>query len=165
MAVDHRSAGRNLTRRRLLGSGVAGAALALAACGRAGQSASKQQASNSVGKPRVGGKLSGTVTSDPSGWDLTYSKTPPLDHGCALAYEGLLGAKHGPNVNYEDLVIQPELATKWETPDAQTYTFHLRQGVKFANLPPVNGRELTSADIKWSCEYNSRTGELAGKKL
>jgi peptide/nickel transport system substrate-binding protein len=43
---------------------------------------------------------------------------------------------------------QPDLATNWDiSPDGKTYTFHLRQGVKFHN-----GRELTSADVKYTYE-------------
>jgi peptide/nickel transport system substrate-binding protein len=43
---------------------------------------------------------------------------------------------------------QPDLAEKWDiSPDGKTYTFHLRQGVKFHN-----GRELTSADVKYTYE-------------
>jgi peptide/nickel transport system substrate-binding protein len=36
--------------------------------------------------------------------------------------------------------------------DGLTYTFHLRQGVKFQNRPPVNGRELVADDVKYSLE-------------
>ncbi len=39
------------------------------------------------------------------------------------------------------------LAEKWEQPDSQTFIIHLRQGVRFANVPPVSGRELTSTDV------------------
>src|SRR5581483_9525839 len=52
----------------------------------------------------------------------------------------------------------------WETPDAQTFTFHLRPDVKWANTAPVNGRPLTSADVKWTYEYASRTGAFKGNK-
>jgi len=38
-----------------------------------------------------------------------------------------------------------DLAEKWETPDAATYVFHLRSGVKFHD-----GRALTSADVKYT---------------
>ena len=34
-----------------------------------------------------------------------------------------------------------------EQPDDMTYIFHLRQGVKFQNVPPVNGREFTADDV------------------
>jgi peptide/nickel transport system substrate-binding protein len=40
---------------------------------------------------------------------------------------------------------QADLAEKWETPDALTYVFHLRSGVKFHD-----GRALTSADVKYT---------------
>jgi peptide/nickel transport system substrate-binding protein len=43
---------------------------------------------------------------------------------------------------------QPDLAEKWDiSADGKTYTFHLRQGVKFHN-----GRDLTSADVKYTYE-------------
>jgi len=45
--------------------------------------------------------------------------------------------------------IVPDLATSWDvSPDAKSFTFHLRQGVKFQN----SGNPMTSADVKWSWE-------------
>ena len=45
--------------------------------------------------------------------------------------------------------IVPDLAQSWDvSPDAKTFTFHLRQGVKFQN----SGNPMTSADVKWSIE-------------
>ena len=37
----------------------------------------------------------------------------------------------------------------WEFTDPNTYTVHLRQGIHYQNLPPVNGREFTSADVAY----------------
>jgi peptide/nickel transport system substrate-binding protein len=106
------------------------------------------------------------VAVDPFDWDVSRTgKTTPNSYGTALAYNGLLGYKSGPAVKYSDVTLQPELAERYESPDALQYTFHLRKGVKFANLAPVNGRELTSADVKWSYEYWSRSGQFADKKL
>jgi peptide/nickel transport system substrate-binding protein len=48
--------------------------------------------------------------------------------------------------------IVPDLAENWEQKDELTYTFRLRQGVRFHDVAPVNGRELTSADVKYSIE-------------
>ncbi|MSQ14369.1 MAG: ABC transporter substrate-binding protein [Dehalococcoidia bacterium] len=46
--------------------------------------------------------------------------------------------------------IIPELAESWtQSPDGLTYTFKLQKGVKFQNLPPVNGREFTSDDVEY----------------
>jgi ABC-type transport system substrate-binding protein len=45
----------------------------------------------------------------------------------------------------EHLNVQPQLAERWEIPDAKTYVFHLRHGVSFHD-----GRPLTSRDVKWT---------------
>jgi len=45
----------------------------------------------------------------------------------------------------ERMNIVPDLAESWDTPDSQTYVFHLRHGVKFHN-----GQALTSADVKFT---------------
>lgn len=41
-----------------------------------------------------------------------------------------------------DMLIQPDLAESWETPDPNTWVFNLRKGVKFHN-----GEEMTSEDV------------------
>ncbi len=47
--------------------------------------------------------------------------------------------------------IVPELADSWQVSnDGLTYTFKLKQGIKFQNVAPVNGREFTSEDAKFS---------------
>ena len=38
----------------------------------------------------------------------------------------------------------------WEMPDDKTYVFHIRQGVRWHNKAPMNGRLLTAQDV----EYN-----------
>ncbi|MFT4111470.1 ABC transporter substrate-binding protein [Silvibacterium sp.] len=43
--------------------------------------------------------------------------------------------------------LDPALALRWETPDPQTYIFHLRSGVHFQD-----GRPLTSRDVKWTLD-------------
>ena len=142
----------------------AGAAL-LAACGRKpnSQSAGGQA---QTGKPRTGGQLAISILTDPFDWDMSrVGKSIPNSDGMSWAYNSLLGFKSGPGIKFGDLVIRPELAQRWESPDGQSYTFHLQPGVKFANLPPVNGRALTSDDVKWTYEYWSRTGQFANSKL
>ncbi len=49
-------------------------------------------------------------------------------------------------------VIRKTLATSWEMVNPSTWIFRLRQGVKFHNRPPVNGREMTAEDVKYSYE-------------
>lgn len=46
-----------------------------------------------------------------------------------------------------------DLAESWEILDLQTMIFHLRQGVYWQNVPPVNGREFTADDVVFTAEY------------
>jgi peptide/nickel transport system substrate-binding protein len=56
---------------------------------------------------------------------------------------------------------KPGLATKWEmTPDAKTWTFHLRQGVQFNE----GWGELTSADVKYTWDRVRGTGSISSLK-
>jgi peptide/nickel transport system substrate-binding protein len=54
--------------------------------------------------------------------------------------------------NHDGTKILPDLAESWGQTDELTYVFRLRQGVRFHDVPPVNGRELTSDDVKYSIE-------------
>ncbi|MBI4308517.1 MAG: ABC transporter substrate-binding protein [Chloroflexi bacterium] len=44
----------------------------------------------------------------------------------------------------------PDLATSWKFDDPKTLVFTIREGVKFHNLPPANGREMTAEDVAFS---------------
>ena len=60
-----------------------------------------------------------------------------------------------------ELNVVPDIAESWEpSPDGKTYTFHLRQGVKFHN-----GREVKAADFKYSweraCDPDTGSGTAA----
>jgi peptide/nickel transport system substrate-binding protein len=52
-----------------------------------------------------------------------------------------------------------EAAEGLEQPDEVTLTFKLRQGMKYHNFPPVNGREVVAEDVKLMQEY---AGSLEG---
>ena len=156
---------RRLNRRRMLGASGVGTAMLLAACkgGKTGGSSSTSPSAQAT-KPKPGGVLNRSQKNDPYSFDPSTNfndDAPYLEQ----IYDSLVAFKLAPNVQYSDLILEPLLADKWETPDGQTYTFHLHPGVKYADLPPVNGRDFTSADVKFSLEYLTRTGSLAGKKL
>ena len=158
---------QRLSRRRLLSVAAAGTtgATVLAACGgrKAGKTANSA-ATSQTGKPRPGGELNTSTATEPFNWDPAH-KLVPSAQAFGLVYNSLLAFKSGSDVKYYDQTLIPSLAEHWETPDAQTYTFHLQQGVKFANLPPVNGRAFTSADVKFTFEYLTRTGNFKDKRL
>jgi ABC-type transport system substrate-binding protein len=150
---------RRIGRRALLAT--SGSVALLAACRQqGGTSSSPSGASN---KPVTGGRLNVSMPADPFDFDPT-GKPSENQNAIKPVYDSLLAYKTGPGVNPADIVLQPGIAETWESPDGQTYIFHLRQGVQFANLPPVNGRPLTVQDARWSIQYHSRTGEFAQNK-
>lgn len=92
----------------------------------------------------------GAQTPEPTG-DLIWGLSSPVPNiipfgGIALAqwlgkellYDSLLAWD-------ADLNVIPALAESWDTPDDTTYTFKLREGVKFHD-----GRDMTSADVVYS---------------
>jgi peptide/nickel transport system substrate-binding protein len=162
--------GQRLSRRSVMRvAAVAAGSLAVTAvgCRSRGRPAESGRSGASAGTPKSGGILKVPVRADPFDWDMSYAgKSDPNGYGVVMATESLLAFKSGPDVAYADLTVQPKLAEKWEvSPDGSKIVFHLRRGVKFASVAPVNERELTAADVKFSYEYASRTGEFAGKKL
>src|SRR6058998_3462017 len=72
----------------------------------------------------------------------------------SLVYSQLVRFPYGPEQQHStDFSIVPDLAERWTaSKDGTVYTFHLRKGVKFHNKPPVNGREVTADDVKYSLE-------------
>ena len=57
-----------------------------------------------------------------------------------------------------DCVYAPMLAESWEQPDAETIVFHLRQGVRWHDIPPVNGREFVADDVVYTLQRNYGAG-------
>ena len=65
--------------------------------------------------------------------DGNHDKAYSMTHNQLLGYD------------FEKRELVPELATKWEAPDASTYTFTLREGVKFSN-----GNTMDAEDVKYT---------------
>jgi peptide/nickel transport system substrate-binding protein len=58
-----------------------------------------------------------------------------------------------------DMTLKGDLAESWtSSPDARVWTFKLRQGVKWHNVPPLNGREFVAADVKYCFEAYAKEG-------
>jgi len=70
-----------------------------------------------------------------------------------MVYSQLVRYPHGPEQKHPaDFSIVGDLAEKWEHKSPTVIEFVLRKGVKFHNKPPVNGREVTAEDAKYSIE-------------
>src|SRR6266446_4790507 len=128
MTIDHAHPGsRGLTRRELLKAGGLGlGALALP------RPASAQA-------PRPGGTLVSAQTTEATGLDPQLVPAFSRSRRSPMMYSQLV--RFDPDMN-----PIPELAESWEvSKDALTWTFKLRQGVKFHD-----GQEMTSADVKFT---------------
>jgi peptide/nickel transport system substrate-binding protein len=129
-----------IRRRDLLRTGTLAAAAALVV-----PTASRAQA------PKRGGTL--TVRAwDPPHFDpyltVAYKTIVPT----SFTHSRLLRHKAGPDVPPGAFLIEGDLAESWSQPNDTTYVFKLRRGVRWHPKPPVNGRELTSEDVRYSIE-------------
>jgi peptide/nickel transport system substrate-binding protein len=70
----------------------------------------------------------------------------------SFTHSRLLRYRAGAGVKPGSLVIEGDLAESWTQPSDTTYVFKLRRGVRFHAKPPVNGRELTAEDVKFTFE-------------
>ena len=142
--TQHRTT-RDMSRRQLLQTGLtAGATLATRPLYHPATSWGAE-----AGTPRRGGILRARGW-DPVHFDPHLTRAFMTHTALSFVYNKLLRHKVGPDVPPGTFIVEPDLAERWETPDDTTYIFHLRQGVKWHNKPPVNGRELVAEDVKFS---------------
>ncbi len=80
------------------------------------------------------------IESSPTNLDPRIGTDAQSEHIDELIFDSLV--KKDAQFN-----LQPDLATAWETPDPQTYIFHLRAGVQFHN-----GQPFTARDAKWTLD-------------
>ena len=102
-----------------------------------------------AGSPKHGGLLR-VRGRDPVHFDPHLTRNQRTQAVLSFVYSKLLRHKVGPDVRPGTYIVEPDLAERWEAPDDTTYIFHLRQGVKWHNKPPVNGRELVAEDVKFT---------------
>src|SRR2546425_2217197 len=102
-----------------------------------------------AGPPKRGGILR-VRGRDPVHFDPHLTRDGRTHTVLSFVYSKLLRHKVGADVPPGTFIVEPDLAERWEAPDDTTYIFHLRQGVKWHNKPPVNGRELVAEDVKFT---------------
>lgn len=139
--------------------GLAGAALV----GCSGKQNGETPAASSTGKGALatatamakqqakrGGTFRVSITADPTTLDPYKTASSPARVFTSYFYSRLLRYETKPNVDIFDQAITGDLAESIETSDGQNWVMKLRKGVKFHNIPPVSGREFTSADVKYN---------------
>jgi peptide/nickel transport system substrate-binding protein len=159
------------SRRRFLGGAVAtsagAAGLALVGCGDDDDDDEKPggggiatptpgpQAtptpSDPFAKAKRGGTWRGELTGDPPTID-PYGNLSFLTKGiAAYVYSRLFKYNAGPGIKKADLQPVGDLAESAEaSPDGLQWTVKLKPTVKFHNVAPVNGRTITTDDVKYS---------------
>jgi peptide/nickel transport system substrate-binding protein len=136
---------RRMSRRSLLRAGLAaGATLSLWPLARPPALWGAEP-----GQPRRGGVLR-VRGWDPPHFDPHLTINNFTHTTLSFVYSRLVRHKVGPEVQPGTFPVESDLAERWEAPDDTTYIFHLRQGVKWHNKPPVNGRELVAEDVKFT---------------
>ena len=70
----------------------------------------------------------------------------------SFTHSRLVKVRAGASVVPGTLPIEPDLAESWIQPSDRTYVFKLRKGVRWHSKAPVNGRELTAGDVKYTYE-------------
>jgi peptide/nickel transport system substrate-binding protein len=135
----------SVSRRDLLRLG--GAALAVGATSGLGLPAPAEAQT-----PRRGGIFHLRSAVQPVHFDphltVSFATMIPL----SFAYSRLVKVKAGPAVSPGTQPVEGDLAEAWERTGDTTYVFKLRKGVRWHSKPPVNGRELTADDVKYTYE-------------
>jgi peptide/nickel transport system substrate-binding protein len=101
--------------------------------------------------PKRGGTLALRGT-DPPHFDPMQTVSFKTHTAVAFTHSRLVKHKAGPGVAPGTFPIEGDLAESWTQPNETTYVFKLRRGVKWQPKPPVNGRELTAEDVRYSIE-------------
>ncbi|MFE6646903.1 ABC transporter substrate-binding protein [Nocardioides sp. NPDC057772] len=153
-----------LKRSQAAGAVVAAACLALtSACGTGAATSGKGKIVEDAGPPQDGGILHTAATADAPSLDIQKEASYMTHVAVGTVYSRLVAPKTGKDIEYGSSELEGDLAEKWsKSEDLKTWTFDLRQGVKFHDKPPVNGRELTSADVKCTVD---RIKSLPGHQL
>lgn len=139
---------RRVSRRRVMAAGATGtgaAALALAGCKGGSEKASPGGGAAS-GTPRPGGTLRSAANA------TALSIDPHTEVAAGL---GFIPYIYGYLIHeYQAFDGPPKLlqdhAESLEQPEDLVFNFKLRQGIRFQDLPPVNGREVVAEDVSYS---------------
>lgn len=112
-------------------------------------------------EPKYGGTFVGVYPTTLTGFDDVYTYGPQvwITH---LTNDELIGAdwsKGSQGTGEASWLMQGtlfldksrgNLAESWEIADNETIVFHIRQGIRWQNKPPVNGREFNANDVVFS---------------
>ena len=130
-----------MKRRLMLAISVTTVMIVAAACG-GGSSSSSSGGSSSAGAAQDGGNIVIARVAE----SLSMDNTTVFDNESIWIFQQMYETLY--TVSPDGKSVIPWLAKSYDlSPDQLTYTFHLRDGVKFHN-----GQPMTSADVKFSID-------------
>ena len=134
----------SLTRRDVLKLGAAALAAGATSSDLVGPRSAEAQTPKRGGRFRLRSHVP-PVHFDPQ-QTIAFSTMIPL----SLAYSRLVKVKGGSAVVPGTQPVEGDLAESWERQGDAVYVFKLKKGVRWHNKPPVNGRELTAEDVRYT---------------
>src|SRR5262245_52061802 len=158
---------RQITRRQFAKTVGLGAAAALAIGSRAHAQAPASPYPDwipaSTKPPKKGGSMARASAWDHPVLDPRLTQSVGLYQFAGLVHNRLVRYAFSDEAGSpNDLTLKGDLAESWETnKDFRQWTFKIRKGVKWQNVPPLKGRELTAADIKYCYEQYAKEGVQA----
>jgi peptide/nickel transport system substrate-binding protein len=87
---------------------------------------------------------------DPIGFDPQLVQSYRTMTNLSFTHSRLVKVKAGPAVRPGTTPIEADVAESWTQPTPTTYVFKLKPGVRWHPKPPLNGRELTADDVKYT---------------
>lgn len=155
--------GRTTSRRSLLrNSGIAGGALlatALVGCGddddddasptpSGGTSPTAATGATAAATPAAEAKRGGTIK---QGWAVTTKIWNPYETSSSIGHHYTLITDTLVRLNPETMVPEPGVVESWEIVEpGLEYVLKVRDGVKWHNKAPTNGRTLTAEDVAYT---------------
>lgn len=97
--------------------------------------------------PKYGGTLTTAFWDTVPTWDVFSTTTLRVQIPLSFVYDRLFVYKTQPGCTLE---VEPSLAKTWKWVNDTTFEVGLQPGARFANRPPVNGREITADDVVYS---------------
>ena len=141
-----------LSRRNLLKLGGAVAAASALGLRHDESLAHSEPEPRKLVEPKRGGTFRVRINQPPVHFDPhqtgAYSTMVPL----SFAFSRLVKVKAGSSVVPGTQPIENDLADSWERQGGTVYIFRISKGIRWQPKPPVNGRELTADDVKYTYE-------------
>jgi len=119
---------------------------------------------DSLGAPQYGGTITIRASTDITNFDPYNASQSPTIMGAWLEILNKHDWTLNPAVfDYKLTILNndyvlPNLPASWEFSDPSTFVIHLRHGIYWQNIAPMNGREFVASDVAFHYDRESGLG-------